>query len=161
MDSKIEPNCSRHLLALLKPLSDQDGIPEGTAGFREFASGLEYILPPILAEVYDHWSTESLDGFVFSTARRIGPESAELIGMAILINDQTVTPVHILLQVDPERDEINWMECRIGEPGKGKGGMNRLPFGSPKADKWFRQLSAGNLPPSIDWVYMAGYGERR
>lgn len=124
-----------------------------TPELQSVLAGLEYFLPQILSELHPFWKWESLDGFYLAEAMKTGPCKARLRGICILISDQTLTPFDLKMQVSPYEDEIEWMECRIGECGHGKGGMAR----------WHGH-SHGFLQRSlklIDWKYSATFGEER
>jgi hypothetical protein len=122
---------------------------------RRVCVGLEYFLPPLLVDVYPYWKGESLDGFFFSEARKTGPGQAELYGMCILISDQTLTPVHIHTRVATSEEKINWMECRLGKRGEGKGDMERVPW-----HQWHNEpfVALPNSKERVDWVYRVTFG---
>jgi hypothetical protein len=146
-----EQRISRALHSVLGRIIDGADFLD-TRELRRVGIGLEYFLPPVLAEIYPYWKGESLDGFYFSEARRIGPEQAELFGACVLISDQTVTPVHIRLWVARSEEKIDRMECRLGKRGTGKGDMERT--------RWRHDPCIG-LPSSkelVDWVYKITFG---
>jgi hypothetical protein len=120
-------------------------------------TGLEFFLPQVLAEIYAEWNHESLDGILPQVARKTGNGEAEIFGLCILISDQTLTPLHVRLQVAASNDEISWLECRLGKHGKN--GMVRTPYSSSAAAKRLHAL--GGKPELIDWVYKVTFGPRR
>lgn len=122
----------------------------------ELASALEWFLPEVLAQRYEHWEHEALDGVFPHIARRIGQRSIELAGMVLLIDDQRGAPFHGRMSHSPDRDEVEWMECRVGEPGEGRGGLSRVPLHS-KAWALGAQRAC-ERPDEVDWVYTAEFG---
>jgi hypothetical protein len=86
--------------------------------------------------------------------QRGGIHEIEIIGLCILISDQTLTPLHIRLYISPEEDEIVWLECKLGEMGPD--GMIRVPYGSSRANK----LADAERINTIKWVYCVGFGQR-
>lgn len=158
--SRTEQHICSSFASLLDRLADGAAIPDESDEHRDMLDLLERFLPAILQRVYTYWRGATMDGFLLPVARKTGPREAEFIGLAILIQPDLVTPVHIRLQVCAEKEEIVWLECRVGEPGKGKGGMTEIRYGSSRADKWLKQLLVEPKAPEIDWVFKIQYGER-
>ena len=148
--SRAEEIASRCLRAVLTPLSPGSSI-EDSDEFRTFQSAMEYVIPSALQEKYPWWRYESLDAFRFAVARKLGPEEAELIGLCLLISDQTWTPLHLRLRVSALSDSIEWLDCRLGEPGEGNGGMVRTPYKSTGETKLLS--SVAQRLGSISWTY--------
>lgn len=151
MASQVENTVARSLRAVLAALPDGANIDDSDE-FQTLLSGLEYFLPAVLGEVHQEWKGQGLDGFLFGLKRKMGPGEAEFFGMCIFISDQTLTPIHLRLRVAAASDEVEWLECSVGKPGDGKGGMMRVPYNSTK----------GGLlctPDSIPWVYRVGFGD--
>jgi len=123
---------------------------------RDVLNGLEFFLPPTLAEIYPYWKGESLDGFYLSEARKTHERSAWLRGVGVLISDQTLTPVDVCLRVSASEDEIEWMECRLGERGDGKGGMQRISYSDWQGHS-FRVLR--HASQVTDFVYKITFGD--
>jgi hypothetical protein len=157
MASRSEEITSRDLRAVLADLPIGAAIAESDQ-FREVLSGIEYFLPEVLGEVYPEWNRESLDGVIPLVARKTNDAEAEIFGLCIIISDQTVTPLHLHLQVAVANDEISWLECRLGE--RGRHGMVRTPYDSLNAAA--KRLHALEWRVDrIDWVYKVTFGERR
>jgi hypothetical protein len=157
MVSPTEVTVSCSLRLVLDGLAVGEAIADSEA-FRNLLTGLEFFLPAVLGEVHGQWKYESLDGILPAVARKTGPGEAEIIGLCILISDQTLTPIHVRLQVSPLVDEIMWLECRVGERGDGKGGMLRTPYTAMSGKQ--PAVVAGR-PNDIDWVYRVGFGQRQ
>lgn len=155
MASSLEQNLSRSLRAILADLPDGARIPDSEQ-FREVTSGLEYLLPEVLREIHPEWRHESLDGILPLVARKTREDEAEIVGMCILITDQTVTPLYLHLQIDPAADEVSWLECRLGE--RGKHGMMRTPYNQMSGKRFYALEGNADL---IEWVYKVTFGERR
>lgn len=158
MTSKTEEVVAHSLRACLAGLVENATIEE-SEDFRSLVSGLEFFLPAVLSEVHHEWRDESMDGFHLVVARKTGPREAEFIGLCILISDQTLTPIHIRLRGSASENEIEWLECKVGESGEGKGQMVRLPYDSPRQGKLLATLP--NRLNTLDWAYHVGFGERQ
>jgi hypothetical protein len=147
--SKAEAIASQELRAILAPLPID--APIDPERLDKFQSALEFFLPVELG-----LSHESFDAFRFAVARKVKPDEAEFVGLALLISDQAWTPIHLWLRVSPDSDQITALDCRVGERGEGAAGLLRIPYRSAIADEVLY-----NLPErvdSIDWVYRAARG---
>ena len=152
MPSKAETIVASVVGKILQPLMngqtvDFPGTPIG--------NGLEYFLPEVLRECFAYWKSESLDGVFIRRFIKRGPHAIEITGTCILISDQTVTPFHIRLEISASADNVSWLECRLGEPGPGAGGMMRVPYSD-----WHRDPLKGAVEEieAADWVYKATFG---
>jgi hypothetical protein len=110
----------------------------------------------VLNQVYP--DCEALDGILSLVARKTGRLEAEILGLCILLSDQSVTPLHVRLQIGIYNDEITWLECRLGE--RGNHGMVRTPYDSSSAVAK-RLYALEGKADSIDWVYKVTFGQRR
>jgi hypothetical protein len=134
------------------------GTVDDSEELQSALSALEWFLPEVLSEIDSNWcDRESLDGIYPAVTRKTGDNEIEIVGMCCLISDQTLTPLHLQLQLDSTDDAVSWLECRLGESTPD--GMLRIPY-SQGTTYGFR-LVAGNRLDSITWVYHCGYGERR
>jgi hypothetical protein len=92
-----------------------------------------------------------------SVARKIGEREIEIFGLCILMSDQTMTPIHLRLQLSPTTNEVSWLELRLGE--RGRRGMVRMPYSSEGAV--YKRLHALNeRGDRIEWVYKVTFGEK-
>jgi hypothetical protein len=157
MASGAEQIVSQSLRAVLADLPNGASIAD-TEQFRVFLTRFQWFLPEVLVEVYPEWNRESLDGVVPLVARKPREGEAEIFGLCILISDQTVTPLHLHLEIAPSVDEISWLECRLGE--RGENGMVRTPYDSLNtAAKRLYRLECRH--DRIDWVYKVTFGDKR
>ena len=99
-------------------------------GFADINAALEHYLPAVLCEVLNYWKDESLDGVFNELATVTAPRQVEIAGTCILISDQTLTPFHLQLHVASDVDEIEWLDCRLGEIRDGA--MLRAPYSTGK-----------------------------
>jgi hypothetical protein len=119
---------------------------------------LERFLPEVLARKYPRWRSESLDGIYVARARVTGRRSIQLVGTAILITDQAVTPLAVEVQLDQERDELAMVRVRIGEAGHGGTlGISGAAFGTRKAEKLLERIA--DQADHLEWAYEATSGE--
>jgi hypothetical protein len=156
MIPKLKDAAVRSLRTLL------DGIVNGASidcsdNFRDILSSLEFFLPEILQEKYQEWKDEEMDGIYPAVAYKIRPGEVEIIGLCILNSDQTFTPIHILLKVSTLKDEIEWLECKVGELDKVNGEMMRIPY---RHDYNKLLVSVAEKINSIDWIYKIRFGQR-
>ena len=87
-------------------------------GLSGLLDALELFVPQVLREDFQEWEMESLDGFLVAEAKS-NPEGAfSLVGLAILISDQTVTPFHGVFR--PAVDgSLERADVLLGERGGG------------------------------------------
>jgi hypothetical protein len=154
MASRAELSVSRSLRAVLVDLPNGASIADSEQ-FREVLCGLEYFLPEVLGEIHPEWHHESLDGIYPLMARKNGQGEAEIFGLCIIISDQTLTPLHLCVQIGPSVDEVTWLECRLGESGEQ--GMIRTPYQSLSK----RLYALEGKADQIEWVYKVTFGHRR
>lgn len=156
--SKTEEHISRLLHEILANLPNGASVADSVQ-FRDVLSGLEYFLPAVIKDRHPEWKYESLDGILPLVARKTGQGEVEIFGECILISDQTLTPLHLRLQVSETGDEVSWLELRLGQLGEH--GMVREPYQSPTtAAKRVYSLSDGKAD-TIEWVYKVTFGVRR
>lgn len=77
------------------------------------------------------------------------------MGMALFISDQTLTPLHVCLQLSADCDRVSWMDLKLGE--RVDGNCRRDPYGSSEATRTMAQVT--ERLDSIDWFYYVSYGE--
>lgn len=146
--------CER-LAPLLREHEVGDSLGDlGTA--RELMTSFEFFLPEVLREVHEEWRYESLDGIYPRVFRKTAEREAELLGLAIFISDQTLTPVHFRLHLSPTFDRVAWIDLRLGE--RSESGCRREPYGYAKVQG--TMLHVSERLDSIEWFYHVGYGER-
>jgi hypothetical protein len=149
MTSKAEEIASQELRAILAPLATGASIEHSDLDLLQ--SALEFFLTEELG-----WRHESFDAFRFAVARKVAPDEAEFVGLALLISDQAWTPIHLWLRLSPDSDQMASLDCRVGEPGEGAAGLVRIPYGSALADKVLDRLP--ERVGAIDWVYRVERG---
>ena len=140
----------RRLRAVLAELPTKADIPPSP---ENNYPALERIIPEVLAQVHHEWRHESLDGILPLTERKTNDLEIELCGHCILISDQTLVPLRLQLALSPSKDEIAWMELRLGQIGR-DGTMIRTPYRTDNL-----KLGAA-LKPEIRWAYHVGFGDR-
>jgi hypothetical protein len=114
-------------------------------------------VPEVSRELHAEWRGEALDGIYPALVQKLDDNEVEIVGICCLLSDQTLTPLHPRLQLDPAEDVVVWIECCLGESTAG--GMRRVPYsqGIVHGNKLqiLKQLNC------ISWAYCVGYGERR
>lgn len=122
---------------------------------REACNGLEWYLPDVLSNACSEWD-EVLDGVAPIRVTKTGEREIDLLAIAILISDQTVSLMHARLQIDKRGKSIPWLKLRLGERVKGR--WLREKYGE---DKILGRLSLRdwNLD-AMDWYFEVGYGTR-
>lgn len=153
----IENLISRSLRAVLAELPDGADIPKSEE-FQTLLTGLECFVPSVIGEIHPEMLEQSGDGVLPIIARKTGDGEIELLGHFCFIADQTLTPIHLKLQLADAADEISWLECRLGQ--RGERGMLRTPYGTPSATARLLNKSAERAS-AIDWVCEVTFGERR
>ena len=150
------PASEQRVCELLAPLLRSNGVgdaivtpPDDGDAFYSF----EFFLPGILCEVHAEWQHESLDGIYPQLFCKTAEREIELIGMALFISDQALTPLHLRLQLSRDYDCVSWLDLQLGERIDGK--CRRDPYGSSKGMRYIVDRL-----DSIDWYYHVGFGER-
>jgi hypothetical protein len=155
MVSKAEAAASRSLRIVLSPLSVGDTVEESLE-LTELHFALEIFLPEVLSESSAFWRAESFDGFRWAVARKTGSSDAEFLGLGLLISDQSWTPLHVRMTIEPKIDAISRISCNVGDGGPGGKRMTRLPYASSKESKLL--FSVGHNPEAIDWAFSVTRG---
>lgn len=159
MASRAEVFTASSLRPILAVLPSGALVPDSKE-FRDALGGLERVLPEIIGEVHREMLGQSLDGVLPAVARKTGDAQVEIFGLCIFIEDQTVTPLHVELQLAETADEISWMECRLGQ--RGEKGMVRMPYSSETGMlRRTYALACYCEPNQIDWVYQVTFGKPR
>ncbi len=141
---------------VLADASVGDSIDDSDA-CRDLLAALQFFLPEVLGEIHKEWKLgEGLDGIYSAIAKKTADHEFEIIGLCCLISDQTVTPLHLCLQVSPSAECVTWVDCRLGE--QTGTGIRREPYGSSKVHR--TMLHVVQRLDSIDWFYHVGYGKR-
>jgi hypothetical protein len=157
MPSSAELRIALGLRSILSHL-DEGAAIEDSVRFRDVQAAFEYFVPATLAEPHPEWRNESLDGFYFHLARKTADLEAEFFGSCILISDQSLTPIHLRLQISDRINEVSWLECRLGEAGPH--GMIRTNWSTKKVTAMRLRLQ-DLTPGDIEWVYQITFGQRR
>ena len=144
------------LRPILAPLPS-GAVIDDSDELRDALTSLEFLLPEVLQELHPEWKEEGLDGIYPELLRKLGDDEIELVGLCILISDQTLIPLHLRLQLDLTDDCVSWFECRIGESVSD--GMLRVPYNELVAHG--TRLAVMTRLGSIKWVYRVGFGEPR
>jgi hypothetical protein len=111
---------------------------------------LELLIPAVLCKTYPEWCTESIDGFRIASVQRHNVLSLTMLGLCILITDQSVTPFELSLSLVASGSMAD-LEIQIGEPGIGSLGISGPPCNSQLADALLAEL--GTRQAEIAWVY--------
>ncbi len=128
-----------------------------SALLREMLAALEHFIPEVLREFYPAWNHESLDGVLPITAEKIADRTICIFGQCILISDQSLTPIHVEMQVDSAGDRFSWFFCTLGV--NGRNGMVRTPYVDFNSALKLT-LSLEDRKVSIDWTYKITFGKR-
>lgn len=147
----LEQELARGLRAACDMIPIGEDISQSD-GFRVVVSALECYLPAMLREVHLCWKHESLDGVFHEKAVKTAARRAEIAGHCIRISDQTLTPFHVQLGHALNVDEIEWLDCRLGEVRGGV--MVRIPY-----SRRYRIRSVSDRLHSIEWKFHIGFGD--
>lgn len=150
--SKAETIACESLRAALAGLGDGAPVPDSPE-FERFLSALEWVLPEYLAEVYDFWQGESLDGVYAEVAHKIGTRAVELVGLGLTINEQEFLALRVRLGLREASDEIEWLEARLGE--ETAEGLRRVPYSLDRLKK--EMHSTAQRIGEIDWAFAIEY----
>lgn len=153
--SPAERFLAASLREILAPLAIGQDI-EDSDSLRSALGSLDFFLPEVLVEIHAEWKWESLDEVIPLRVRKPGDRELELWGLAIVISDQTVVPLHLNLRLDAERDQIVWLECEMmaDEPPS----LRRAPYRAHRS-MLNHLANLRHNPEQIAWVYRVAYGE--
>jgi hypothetical protein len=154
--SKAESLICTYLRPVLASLPSHSAIDQ-SENFGKVLTGIEWFIPEVLEEIHSEWKGDDLDGIYPALANKNSDFEIEIIGLCIFIQDQTLTPLHLLLQLDPTENVISWFKCRLGESTGN--GMRREPYSQGIVNG--NKLQVLKRLNSINWVYHVEYGERR
>lgn len=154
--SKTEERLCIRLRSFLEKLA-ANSVIEDSEEFYWVLVSLNFFLPEVFVEIHPEWRYESLDDIYPEMARKVGENEIEIIGICCFISDQTLTPLHLQLQIDPDRNMVSWLECWLGEDTED--GLFRVPYDTSTVVG--KKLNVLNRLDSIKWFYHVGYGERR
>lgn len=146
----MEARVVEALAAILAPLSPGEAIPSSQR-FEELQLSLERYLPPLLG-----MPGRGLDGFRFCVAQKTGPNSAELLGVALLLAEQEWTPFWLRVRLSEPPTTLSALDGRLGEARDEGDGLLALPYGSHKLTKLLFQLPA--RAAELTWAYEARVG---
>jgi hypothetical protein len=122
----------------------------------EFCTSLHFYLPGVLQEIHEEWKGEALDGIYPEIARKSDELQIEIAGLCIFLNDQTLTPIHVRLEISPKRNQVVYLDCKLGQMGPE--GMIRTPY--VRRNMLAKPRPATNWD-AIDWVYYVGFDQRK
>jgi hypothetical protein len=91
---------------------------------------LEHYVLQLLREAHAEWRDESFDGLLPALVRRIGDRELEVFALAILITDQTLTPLYVHVQLAESCEDVQWLECRFEELDE-RGNVLRTSYDNP------------------------------
>jgi hypothetical protein len=151
--SRAEAILARRVAGLLSRIPTGADFTEQASADVELCSALEVYASEALARRHAGWTWEGLDGVWPVRAIKTEANTAELVGGACLVGDQSMTPFFAALRVSAPGAAIASYDIRVGEPGQGHLGISVAPFGSARAYKMMVGLAA--RLGSVNWVYRA------
>lgn len=154
--SRAEAGVAAALHSILGGLADGAELPHDPYALPPFFTPLEYYLPAVLRQAYPKSWPDSFDAFRLAQGRRTGPRSAELLGLAQFITDQTWTPFELHLRLAADADEVEWLHVWVGEPDA-SGKLLRVPYGARQADRLLRDLCGRR--DEVPWMFEVVLGD--
>ena len=152
MTQKVEKSLSKLIGLIIKKLESGEDIYDSEE-LREVLGFLEYFISLELREKYDEWEYESLDGIYVGQITMTGKNQISIIGMCVLISDQSFIPIYINTKISDSSNEIEWMNCKLAEYGEN--GIIKIPYNS---NRWNKQMYALDVN-KINWHYSISYGK--
>jgi hypothetical protein len=152
--SEVERKTAEALGALLEsaPLGKRFDLSEE---WRFVLSGLSFFIPEVLGEVRCDAGRYTIDAIYPARVTKNRARGIELVGLVCFVNDQTVSPLHLKMQVAETHDFISWFELRLGETDK-TGGMRREKYRHSGIEK--NMLHVWKRAASMDWFIHVAYG---
>lgn len=150
--SKYEKLLSKLIGLIIKKLESGVDIYDSEE-LRDALSLLETLIPVELRKKYNEWAYESLDGIYVGQITMTGKNQISIIGMCVLISDQSYIPIYVHIRISNSSDEIDWMDCKLSEYGGN--GIIKIPRNS---NQWNKQIYALDVN-KINWHYSISYGK--
>lgn len=116
---------------------------------------LELFVPEVLARTHPEWAGESFDGIFVVQGTNVDNRRLRLLGTAILISDQRVTPFLVEIEPSPAGDAVDAFRIRIGETGEGPLQISGPPCNSGAATRLLHRLPGREELGRVNWVYYA------
>lgn len=146
MDSKAEIFTCKLIRDATKHLDIGNAISESN-NLQNILSGLERLIPSFLSQEYEFWKHESLDGIFPLKVLKTDINELYLIGMCVLISDQTMIPVCLKIKTEINSDTINTFICKVGENVN-----NNLFKFTYSSNEWEKKLYTLN-ENTVKWYY--------
>jgi hypothetical protein len=128
-----------------------DDLPQ-SAELIDLRVRLESLTTMLLREKYLDWDRDGLDDILLAQVQRTGIDSVEVLGLALLIEDESIVPIQFELRLE---DGDLALICRLGEPGA-EGGMKRPRL---RTNEMFPRLQwAAGRSASDAWAYEVRLG---
>jgi hypothetical protein len=134
-----------------------DEVVTDSPALDELLVTLEYLTSRWLREHCEGFSGESLDGILLGSCKRRGELDLEIGGTAILITDQTETPIALRMRANPTADHLLECLCRVGEPEPESGDLLRLELGTKVS--YEARMRTAERPDRVPWMYLVEVGE--
>jgi hypothetical protein len=94
-----------------------------------------------------------MDGIFPVQVRKCDPWGLRLLGSAILTSDQTLTPIAVVIRVEPLVTQISGIEIAVGTAGGGPLGISGpKPNSKKRVELAYALLDESSTLP-IAWVY--------
>lgn len=77
--------------------------------------------------------------------------SIRVVGAALLLGDQELTPLFAELRPAPSGDRVDGFDVRVGEPGGGLLGISGGPNAALRRERLL--LAVTSDPDRVDWVF--------
>ncbi|KNY25864.1 hypothetical protein [Pseudobacteroides cellulosolvens] len=152
MTQKIEKSLSKLIGIIINKFESGVDIYDSEE-LREALSLFETFISLELRKKYDDWEYESLDGIYEGQILMTGKNKISIIGMCVLVSDQSYIPIYINIEISDSTDEIVWMDCKLAELGQN--GIIKIPYNS---NRWNKQMYALDVN-TIAWYYSISYGK--
>jgi len=155
--SRAEVLLARAVLQALKDVDVGATIVPDPAS--DICSCVERFVPEVLAWDFPEWNGESLDGVFVIRGSKVDTRRLQLLGTAILISDQRVTPLFVEIEPSESGDAIARYTMKVGEPGEGPLHISGPPCNSGAATRLLHRLPNRQELGRVDWVYTASADE--
>lgn len=155
--SQAEVAVCRALRLVVEGVAPGESLDQAADEFRDLCSALEFYLPAVLKEHDPFWRGESLDAFQIPVALKSGRLAAELVGLCLLVSDQSWTPFDLSIRISASADQVEALSLRLGERVAGTGQLLRIPYGSPGVGRLGRRVVERR--GQIDWAFVVSFGD--
>jgi hypothetical protein len=144
----------------IRTITDRTTTPtdlSSAPALRELLPAIQFFLPEVLGNDHAFWRHEGLDAIFPLRAESPASGRVDIYGLALLIGDQSLTPVYTELVHSSDGEGVSWVQCKMGErDASDTRPLIRAPYTAHTTSTALRQLRDRMHP--IRWAFTSARG---